>query len=102
MTDAHHSIRVASAQSGLSSHVIRIWEKRYGAVQPIRTGTNRRLYSDGEIARLILLRLATASGRGKHREYRDAAPGKAEVARRGGRAGRKSRPLKFPGAEFSR
>ncbi len=62
MTDAHHSIRVASARSGLSSHVIRVWEKRYGAVQPMRTGTNRRLYSDDEIARLILLRLATSSG----------------------------------------
>ncbi len=62
MTNAHHSIRVASARSGLSSHVIRIWEKRYGAVKPERTGTNRRLYSDGEIERLILLRLATASG----------------------------------------
>ena len=62
MTNAHHSIRVASARSGLSSHVIRIWEKRYGAVKPERTGTNRRLYSDGEIERLTLLRLATASG----------------------------------------
>lgn len=62
MTTAHHSIRIASARSGLSSHVIRIWEKRYGAVQPKRTGTNRRLYSDGEIERLTLLRLAIASG----------------------------------------
>lgn len=62
MTRAHYSIRVASARSGLSPHVIRIWEKRYGAVQPKRTGTNRRLYSDSEIGRLTLLRLATASG----------------------------------------
>ncbi len=62
MINAYHSIRVASARSGLSSHVIRMWEKRYGAVQPKRTGTNRRLYSEGEIERLTLLRLATASG----------------------------------------
>ena len=62
MTKARHSIRVASTRSGLSSHVIRIWEKRYGAVEPKRTATNRRLYSDDEIERLTLLRLATAAG----------------------------------------
>ena len=48
--------------TGLSPHLIRIWEKRYGAVAPKRTATNRRLYSDAEIERLNLLRLATAAG----------------------------------------
>lgn len=64
MTKAHHSIRVASSRSGVSQHVIRIWEKRYAVVEPQRTPTNRRLYSDAEIERLILLRLATAAGHG--------------------------------------
>ena len=59
-----HSIRIASSRSGVTQHVIRVWEKRYGAVQPKRTATNRRLYSDAEIERLALLRLATAAGHG--------------------------------------
>ncbi len=62
MFDARHSIRIASQRSGVSPHTIRIWEKRYGAVRPTRTGTNRRLYSDAEIERLVLLRLAVAAG----------------------------------------
>jgi methylmalonyl-CoA mutase cobalamin-binding subunit/DNA-binding transcriptional MerR regulator len=42
--------------------VIRVWEKRYGAVTPARTDTNRRLYSDAEIERLRLLARATEVG----------------------------------------
>lgn len=62
MVNAHHSIKVVSRRTGLSAHVIRIWERRYGAVEPERTPTNRRLYSEAEIERLSLLRLATAAG----------------------------------------
>lgn len=60
--DGSHSIKVAAMRTGLSPHVIRIWEKRYGAVRPTRTDTNRRLYSDKEIERLNLLKLATRAG----------------------------------------
>ncbi len=62
MKSGNHCIRVVSSQTGLSPHVIRVWEKRYGAVMPGRTGTNRRLYTDREVERLSLLRLATAAG----------------------------------------
>ena len=62
MADPHHSIKAVSKMTGLSPHLIRIWERRYGAVAPERTGTNRRLYSDAEIERLHILRLATAAG----------------------------------------
>lgn len=57
-----HPIRVVSQRTGLSSHVIRVWERRYGAVEPDRSGTNRRLYSDSEIDRLNLLRQITQQG----------------------------------------
>ena len=61
MIDSHHAIKAVSRRTGLSAHVIRIWEKRYAAVEPARTGTNRRLYSEQQIERLSLLRnLATA------------------------------------------
>jgi DNA-binding transcriptional MerR regulator/methylmalonyl-CoA mutase cobalamin-binding subunit len=62
MVEAHHAIRVVARSTGLSAHVIRIWEKRYGAVEPERTGTNRRLYSDEQIERLGLLRDITRDG----------------------------------------
>ena len=62
MADAHHAIKVVSRRTGLTAHVIRIWEKRYAAVEPERTGTNRRLYSDEQIERLSLLRDITQGG----------------------------------------
>lgn len=48
--------------TGLSAHVIRIWEKRYSAVTPSRTGSNRRMYSAEDIERLRLLAQATSTG----------------------------------------
>jgi DNA-binding transcriptional MerR regulator/methylmalonyl-CoA mutase cobalamin-binding subunit len=62
MSEAHQAIKVVARRTGLSAHVIRIWEKRYGAVEPERTGTNRRLYSDEHIERLSLLRDITKGG----------------------------------------
>ncbi len=57
-----HPIRVVARRTGLTSHVIRVWEKRYGAVSPMRTPTNRRLYSDSDVERLQLLHRAILAG----------------------------------------
>jgi MerR family transcriptional regulator, light-induced transcriptional regulator len=62
MAEAYHSIKAVAQRTGLSVHVIRIWEKRYGVVRPARTGTNRRRYSEDQIQRLILLRKAIHAG----------------------------------------
>lgn len=62
MSEVQHSIKLAARKSGLTPHVIRIWEKRYHAVSPDRTDTNRRRYSEAEIERLSLLRAATHAG----------------------------------------
>lgn len=62
MTELNYSMRVACQRSGLSPHVIRVWERRYRAVTPRRSGTNRRLYSESEIERLVLLRHAAQAG----------------------------------------
>jgi DNA-binding transcriptional MerR regulator/methylmalonyl-CoA mutase cobalamin-binding subunit len=59
-----HPIRAVAGRTGLSSHVIRAWEKRYGAIQPVRTSTNRRLYTERDIERLKLLKQAIQGGRG--------------------------------------
>jgi len=55
-------INVAARRSGLSAHVIRAWERRYSAIVPDRTSKARRLYSDWEVRRLVLLRQAVELG----------------------------------------
>jgi DNA-binding transcriptional MerR regulator/methylmalonyl-CoA mutase cobalamin-binding subunit len=55
-------INVAARRAGLSAHVIRAWERRYGAIQPDRSTQARRLYSDWEVQRLVLLRQAVELG----------------------------------------
>lgn len=62
--DQGYSIKVAVQKTGLTPHVIRIWEKRYSAVTPSRTPTKRRRYNETEIHRLLLLRKATQAGYG--------------------------------------
>lgn len=57
-----HTMRIVVRRTGLSPHLIRIWERRYGAVTPARNGANRRLYNDAEVARLALLHEATCAG----------------------------------------
>ncbi len=52
----------AARRSGLSPHVVRMWERRYGAVNPTRTATHRRVYSPVDVERLRLLRLALGGG----------------------------------------
>lgn len=55
-------IKVVSQITGLSVHVIRAWEKRYNVVEPDRTDTNRRLYSEEDIEKLKLLNEALRLG----------------------------------------
>lgn len=62
MDESEYPIQVAARLSGLSAYVIRIWEQRYRAVQPRRTETKRRLYSQRDVERLTLLRDATKGG----------------------------------------
>ena len=57
-----YSMQVAVRRTGLTSHAIRVWERRYQAVVPHRTDSNRRLYTDADIQRLKLLRQATKNG----------------------------------------
>ena len=57
-----HGIKIVTLKTGLSSHVIRVWEKRYNAVTPERSDTNRRLYSDASLERLMKLADLTKAG----------------------------------------
>lgn len=48
--------------SGIKAHTIRMWEQRYGILQPVRTATNIRTYCDDDLRRL--LNVATLCGQG--------------------------------------
>ncbi|QIX62765.1 MerR family transcriptional regulator [Hymenobacter lutimineralis] len=49
--------------SGIKAHTIRMWEQRYGILQPVRTATNIRTYCDEDLRRL--LNVATLCARGQ-------------------------------------
>ena len=61
-TEPLATMKIASRRTGLSPHLIRIWERRYRAISPARTPTNRRLFSESDLKRLRLLRLAVDAG----------------------------------------
>jgi DNA-binding transcriptional MerR regulator/methylmalonyl-CoA mutase cobalamin-binding subunit len=61
--EVRHPIAVAARRSGLTQDVLRVWERRYGAVRPLRSAGGQRLYSDADIERLSLLHAATRAGR---------------------------------------
>ena len=48
-----YSIKDLEKITGIKAHTIRIWEKRYGIVEPARTPTNIRYYSDEDLRRLM-------------------------------------------------
>lgn len=48
--------------TGISQHVLRVWEKRYGVVEPLRSETDRRLYRESDIDRLSLLKALVDRG----------------------------------------
>jgi DNA-binding transcriptional MerR regulator/methylmalonyl-CoA mutase cobalamin-binding subunit len=58
-----HPIGVVAERTGLSPDLLRVWERRYRAVEPSRASDGQRLYSDADVERLRLLRLATLAGR---------------------------------------
>ena len=58
-----HPIQVVTRRTGISADVLRVWEKRYAVVTPVRSTSGRRLYSDDDIERLRLLVQATHTGR---------------------------------------
>ena len=57
-----HPIKVVATRTGLSKDVIRVWEKRYQAINPERSDTGRRLYADADIDHLLKLKQAIAAG----------------------------------------
>ncbi|MGE3674343.1 MAG: MerR family transcriptional regulator [Polyangiaceae bacterium] len=59
---SEYSIGVTSRLTGITPDKLRIWERRYGFPVPSRTQSGARVYSDADVARLILVRRAMDAG----------------------------------------
>ncbi|NBC84128.1 MAG: MerR family transcriptional regulator [Bacteroidetes bacterium] len=59
---ANYSIKDLEKLSGIKAHTIRIWEKRYGLVEPERTDTNIRTYCDSDLKRLLNVSMLNRHG----------------------------------------
>ena len=57
-----YSLGAVARLTGLSPHVLRAWERRYGAVKPLRTPGGTRRYRESDVARLRQLRAAVQAG----------------------------------------
>lgn len=51
-----HRIHRVAKLTGLSKDVVRVWEKRYGLVKPLRSANRYREYSDEDVALLRFLK----------------------------------------------
>lgn len=59
---AQYSIKDLEKLSGIKAHTIRIWEKRYSLLEPERTDTNIRYYSDEDLKKILNVASLVKSG----------------------------------------
>lgn len=57
-----YSIKELEKLSGIKAHTIRIWEKRYNLITPVRTKSNIRCYSDEDLKKIINVSLLNNRG----------------------------------------
>jgi len=57
-----YSIKDLEKLTGIKAHTIRIWEKRYNIVCPLRTTTNIRFYTDSDLKRLLNVSILNRNG----------------------------------------
>lgn len=57
-----YSIKDLENLSGIKAHTIRIWEKRYGVIQPGRTDTNIRYYTNEDLRKLLNISMLAQHG----------------------------------------
>lgn len=60
--ESYYGMGAVTERTGLNAPNIRMWEKRYQAVVPMRSETNRRLYRSEDVERLILMKGLTEHG----------------------------------------
>lgn len=57
-----YTIKQVSNLTDINEILIRAWENRYNVVEPTRTESNRRLYNDEDINKLLLIKKLTDAG----------------------------------------
>ncbi len=58
----HYSIKDLEYLSGIKAHTIRIWEKRYQLLDPNRSETNIRFYTDEDVRRILNVAMLIKNG----------------------------------------
>ncbi len=59
---AVYSIKELEKLSGIKAHTIRIWEKRYNLIDPHRTNTNIRYYTDNDLKKILNVAVLNRQG----------------------------------------
>jgi DNA-binding transcriptional MerR regulator/methylmalonyl-CoA mutase cobalamin-binding subunit len=59
-----HRIGAVARLTGISTHALRVWERRYGSVKPGRSEGGDRLYTDGDVHRLRVIKRLLELGHG--------------------------------------
>jgi DNA-binding transcriptional MerR regulator len=57
-----YSIKELEQLSGIKAHTIRIWEKRHRLIEPQRTDSNIRFYSDFDLKKIINVSMLNSNG----------------------------------------
>lgn len=57
-----YSVAQVEALTGIKAHTLRIWERRYDFLQPERTPTNIRYYSDEQLKKLLNFGILVRNG----------------------------------------
>src|SRR6056297_2946560 len=57
-----YSIKDLERLTGIKAHTIRMWEKRYGIIEPKRTETNIRTYCDTDVKKLLNIAVLNKHG----------------------------------------
>ena len=48
--------------TGINAHTLRVWERRYNFLLPLRTQTNIRLYTDAQLKKLLNIGILVRNG----------------------------------------
>lgn len=59
---ANYSIKDLENFTGIKAHTLRIWEKRYNFIEPHRTSSNIRYYTDEDLRKLLNVSILNRNG----------------------------------------
>jgi DNA-binding transcriptional MerR regulator len=57
-----YSIKDLENLTGIKAHTLRIWEKRYGIIQPKRTDTNIRYFTEDDVQKVLHITMLNRKG----------------------------------------